>query len=270
MNLSKRSFIKETFVCSQGRGKRVITVHGGPGLNHQYLKYGLIPLESEYCLVYYDQLGCGESLINISDINIKNCCLQLKEVIENFSFENPIILLAHSWGCLLVLETLKQWPHLNIGTCVFISPMPFSKREWDRCQNLFWNKLSDNIKQDIAEINSSNIKDKDFLLFNKILPFYVHAALDVRQLHINEYNGAVQESLIRQLGDYKYTESQLKAVLPSKTIVFYGDKDFVWQDIKVPQYIQEKSIFLHNVGHFPFYESPKKFKLCLESSLDRA
>jgi pimeloyl-ACP methyl ester carboxylesterase len=42
-----------------GTGDPIFVVHGGPGLDHRYLRPGLDVLASSHALVYYDQRGTG-------------------------------------------------------------------------------------------------------------------------------------------------------------------------------------------------------------------
>ena len=44
-----------------GSGAPIVVIHGGPGLDHNYLQPGLDILSSRNALVYYDQRGTGRS-----------------------------------------------------------------------------------------------------------------------------------------------------------------------------------------------------------------
>ena len=44
-----------------GSGSPIVVIHGGPGLDHNYLQPGLDILASRNTLVYYDQRGTGRS-----------------------------------------------------------------------------------------------------------------------------------------------------------------------------------------------------------------
>src|SRR5262245_42062015 len=56
----------DVFFTSSRRGAPpgrppMLTLHGGPGLDHTYVARGLDMLSDEFELIYYDQLGNGRS-----------------------------------------------------------------------------------------------------------------------------------------------------------------------------------------------------------------
>src|SRR5262249_41403337 len=51
----------QLFVHEEGRGQPVIVLHGGPGLDSNYLAPDFAPLARHHRLVFYDQRGSGRS-----------------------------------------------------------------------------------------------------------------------------------------------------------------------------------------------------------------
>jgi proline iminopeptidase len=51
----------DVFVVTHGSGRPLVTLHGGPGLDHTHFRPWLDPLGALRTLVYYDLLGSGRS-----------------------------------------------------------------------------------------------------------------------------------------------------------------------------------------------------------------
>jgi proline iminopeptidase len=49
------------FYHTQGAGKPVLVIHGGPGFPIRQPLTALVPLAGQYKFYYYDQRGCGRS-----------------------------------------------------------------------------------------------------------------------------------------------------------------------------------------------------------------
>ena len=82
----------------------LLVLHGGPGFPHNYLK----PLESlsdERPIVFYDQLGCGNS-DRPEDPNLwhtERFVEELAKVRQSLNLEQAHIL-GHSWGSMLAID----------------------------------------------------------------------------------------------------------------------------------------------------------------------
>lgn len=89
----------------------LLTLHGGPGATH----YGLLPLEkiaeSGRAVIFYDQLGCGNSDCP-DDPSLWSVNLFLDELIairRELELEQ-IHLFGHSWGGMLAMEYVLTQP----------------------------------------------------------------------------------------------------------------------------------------------------------------
>ena len=87
-----------------GEGDPVVVVHGGPGLDHQYLRPGLDVLASSRALIYYDQRGTGRSDADLdsASINLSTFVEDIDELRQALGYER-ITLLGHSFGGLIAL-----------------------------------------------------------------------------------------------------------------------------------------------------------------------
>jgi proline-specific peptidase len=112
-----------------GGGLPLVLLHGGPGSTHLGLNM-LEPLADERRVVFYDQLGCGNSS-QPSDPSLWTVELfvaELANLREKLGLER-IHLLGHSWGGQLALEyALTQPPGLE---SLVLSSTLSSARLWE-------------------------------------------------------------------------------------------------------------------------------------------
>ncbi len=113
----------------------LLVLHGGPGSGHNYL----LPLaelaEKGQQIVFYDQLGCGESSASEDrhDWSINLFIAELNELRIQLGLEK-INLLGHSWGGMLAIEYILSKPS-GINKLVLSSSMisiPLYQREVDK------------------------------------------------------------------------------------------------------------------------------------------
>lgn len=106
----------------------LLVLHGGPGFPHNYLK----PLESlsdERPVVFYDQLGCGNS-DRPEDPNLwhtERFVEELAKVRQSLNLEQAHIL-GHSWGSMLATDYALTQPE-GIVSLILASP-PLSIPRW--------------------------------------------------------------------------------------------------------------------------------------------
>jgi proline iminopeptidase len=90
---------------------KVLTLHGGPGMNHEYLEVltSYLP-KNGFELYYYDQLGCGQSDRPLNDRlwTLPGYLDELEQVRQALGL-NQFVLYGHSWGGILALEYALQY-----------------------------------------------------------------------------------------------------------------------------------------------------------------
>jgi len=94
-----------------GSGDPIVVIHGGPGLDHNYLRPGLDVLAQGHTLVYYDQRGTGRSAVDLDSaaINIDSFVEDIEGLREVLGYER-ITLLAHSFGGLIGIQYALRHP----------------------------------------------------------------------------------------------------------------------------------------------------------------
>jgi proline iminopeptidase len=94
-----------------GAGDPIIVVHGGPGLDHSYLRPGLDMLASAHSLVYYDQRGTGRSdfPLDSASINLAKFVSDIDDLRQVLGYER-VTVLGHSFGGLIALAYARAHP----------------------------------------------------------------------------------------------------------------------------------------------------------------
>lgn len=95
----------------------VLFLHGGPGASETALfrKYNSV-LEKDFTLVFWDQRGTTKSYskhIPKESMNLSQLMMDANDLIEYLKKEfskDKIILVGHSWGSVLGMELVKQYP----------------------------------------------------------------------------------------------------------------------------------------------------------------
>lgn len=110
----------------------VIVVHGGPGLDYDYLK-PLKPLSKDYRVVFYDQRGTGLSpRVGKPYPTLEQSVDDLHSIVGHFSNGGKVKLIGHSWGGALVVGYLSKYPS-TVSQAVIVEPAfldPAGAKAW--------------------------------------------------------------------------------------------------------------------------------------------
>lgn len=88
----------------------VVVVHGGPGGAYSYL-LNLHQLANDYFVVFYDQRGAGLSpRVPASELSLQSSIDDLHRIVNHYGKGEPVYLIGHSWGGMLVGGYIGQYP----------------------------------------------------------------------------------------------------------------------------------------------------------------
>lgn len=124
----------------------VIVVHGGPGLDLEYLK-PLKELSNDYQVIFYDQRGTGLSpRVDKKFLTIEQNLEDLHSIVQHFSNGKKVKLIGHSWGATLVVGYLSKYPG-NISQAVIVEPFILYPgapvKEWvEKTKNMMFDMAS--------------------------------------------------------------------------------------------------------------------------------
>jgi len=104
-----------------GEGDPIIVVHGGPGMDHNYLRPGLDVLASSRALVYYDQRGTGRSdaTLDSASINLDAFVNDIDELRQALGYDR-VVVLGHSFGGLIAVAYAMDHPE-NVRALVLMN-----------------------------------------------------------------------------------------------------------------------------------------------------
>ena len=129
---------------TQGEGKPVLIIHGGPGIPYTKNWSGLDSLSNQYPFYSYDQRGCGKSTRPFDKFESSNFYQNMKALDENLGLpaqiadieqirrklkQDKIILIGHSFGgflaCMYAIEFPQHVESMVLVISVSITPFLF-------------------------------------------------------------------------------------------------------------------------------------------------
>jgi proline iminopeptidase len=158
----------------------VIVLHGGPGGDYRSL-LGLQALADEYFVVFYDQRGSGLSeRIPAEQITYQSTLEDLNAFIELFGKGEPVHLVGHSWGGMLVSGYLGYAPE-KVNKAVMAEPGFLNAQEQKDWQE-YYGKLTSSpdflwvaARAGFAALHVNGPDEyasEDFLVGANILPYF--------------------------------------------------------------------------------------------------
>jgi proline iminopeptidase len=138
-----------------GSGEPIIIVHGGPGLDHRYLRPGLDILAARHQLIYYDQRGTGRSdaALDSSAINLDAFVEDIDALREGLGFER-VTVLTHSFGSLFGLEYARRHPE-HLRALILMNPVEPGTRFRDETATRQRAARTEEDSTELAELMSS-------------------------------------------------------------------------------------------------------------------
>jgi len=110
------------------KGNPLLTLHGGPGVPHDYLE-PLEDLSADRPVVFYDQLGCGNSdKPNDTSLWTVDRFVQELAILRESLKLGRVHLLGHSWGSMLAVEYFLATKPRGICSMVLSGPAMSASR----------------------------------------------------------------------------------------------------------------------------------------------
>jgi proline iminopeptidase len=105
----------------------LLCLHGGPGYPHDYLE-PLAALADERPIIFYDQLGCGNSErpTDASLWILDRFVVELRQLVAALHIER-VHILGHSWGSMLLMDYALTRPS-ELASLILASPCMSVKR----------------------------------------------------------------------------------------------------------------------------------------------
>lgn len=142
----------------------LLCLHGGPGACHDYLTSLDAIADTGRQVIYYDQLGCGNSSIPVSNPAMWTIPLYVEEVdvVRRALGLDRIHLLGQSWGGMLAMEYMFTQP-VGIASLT-IASSPSSMIQWVEEANRLRDELPTEIQATLLKHEAAGTyKDPEYL-----------------------------------------------------------------------------------------------------------
>lgn len=129
----------------------LLCLHGGPGATHDYLESLDAVADTGRRVIYYDQLGCGKSVIPVSNPSLWTIPLYVEEVavVRQALGLEQIHLLGQSWGGMLAMEYMFTQP--DGVASLTIASSPASMIQWMSEANRLREQLPPDVQATLLE-----------------------------------------------------------------------------------------------------------------------
>jgi proline iminopeptidase len=270
----------ELFYGVYGSGEDTLyVIHGGPGLDHQYLLPDLEALEDSHTLIAYDQRGAGRSTV-VADPSLLTLDAHLADLdaVRKYFGTDRAAFLGHSWGALLIARYALDYPE-RAAKLVLASPGPIRLHPYD--EQFFphvtaWmgdselaelDKLMGAFENPDAEIRAAC---RDFFsLFKRGYFHDVEDPVALREMHGEFCTGTedgirnlwtVNSFTLESLGNHDWRYDFDKIDIPVLVItgvsdVFPVDNFLEWE----AAFPNSELVLIESAGHYPHVEQPGYF-----------
>jgi proline iminopeptidase len=254
-----------------GRGEPLLLIHGGPGMEHTYLRPYIDRLANHFELIYYDQRATGrsEGEADSATITIATFVSDIEAVRKSLGIEK-VNILGHSWGGLLAMFYALEYPD-HVRSLILVSTAGASS---DYYRPYFANLASVYTHEDSLELirltNSENFYTGDSEIIEQYYRIawrrllYDVSLIDKLNLSVTEktaINGRhIPFLLFRELAEYDIHDRI--ATLNVPTLLIHGEHDSLPWEVsqKIHNYMRLSEFHLfEECGHFPYLEQPDEF-----------
>jgi proline iminopeptidase len=284
---------------SQGKGKPVLILHGGPGMPPYEPWKGLASVKG-FSFTYYHQRGCGHStrpvdkfpsqnfIQNLSTLNkLLGLKTQLADIerIRHLLKQEKLILIGHSYGAFLATLYAFEFPE-RVEKLVLISPadvlsLPSAYGGMDQIKNYLSAEEQDKFDAFVKEyFNYGTIfqkSEEELARINGGFGKFYLAALEKKGIHAaggteptQGIGGWTVHALYLSLG-MKYDLREYLNRIQAPVLVIHGARD-IQPEAASQQFaaLVQKGIFkvIAGASHFAFEETPEEFASAIRDFLD--
>lgn len=256
----------------RGSGPPCLVIHGGLGLDHQYLLRTLEPLEEHLSLIYYDQRGNGQSgRPQRGTITMEQLADDAAALIEHIA-GSPVILFGHSYSGFVAQELALRHPE-RVRALILVDTTPgqlgADEREDEQEQGPPLPPAMVDLMSTVPESDSAMA-----YLMSGIVPYYLHGHDTTAATAALEGTHFSAEALVRGfevLASWSSVDRLHSISIP--TLLLWGRHDLVCsapQAKRIASRIRGAELhYFENSGHLPWLEEPESFFATLTGWLER-
>lgn len=279
---------------SEGEGRPVLVIHGGPGIPPERPWQGLSDLTSDFKFYYYHQRGCGDSTRPIQNFESKNYYQNMKDLdaklgmgqqiadierIRKILNQDKLIIIGHSYGGFMATLYALEFPQ-NVEKLVLVNPAGVLKLPpTDQDMNMFsvignnlpakdketfkdWQKRYFDygrlFEQDEKSLQQLNYEFITF--YEKYLVEQDTSLADHDRPKRENIGGWMVQAMYLSVGrSYDYRQKLLDIEMP--TLIIQGGQDFSTKAAyEYESYLGNTKLeFMEAAGHFVYNEFPEEF-----------
>jgi proline iminopeptidase len=272
----------QLFVKEIGRGSPVVVLHGGPGLDMNYLVDDLAPLADRHRLIFYDQRGGGRSTLStgvtadqhVADLDRLRRQLRLRR----------LTLLGHSWGGGLAALYAIAHPD-RVDRLILADAIPARRSGLQGYRQELESRLTEDelarYRDALALREHARSPDEHVAACRAFWGVFARAYFSDPAAASRDKgdlcavpgeaiaNGlAANESVMGRLGDYDWRAAASRLRVP--VLVIHGARDPIrldnareWADT-IPN---AKLVVIPDAGHMSYVEQPDRFFSAVEAFL---
>jgi proline iminopeptidase len=260
------------YFVTEGYGEPLLVIHGGPGMEHTYLRPHIDQLAGQYEIVYYDQRATGRSggEADSGSITIATFVNDIEAIRTSLGIRE-LNVLGHSWGGLLAMFYALEYPY-NVSSLILVSTAGASS---DYYAPYFANLASIYTHEDSLELMELTGSDGFYSGDPEIIRQYYRIAwknllydkslIDKMNLSVTEttaLNGRrIPHLLFRELAEYDMHDRLATLNIP--TLLIHGEHDALPWEVsqKIHNYMRLSEFHLiEECGHFPYLEKSEEFR----------
>jgi proline iminopeptidase len=270
---------------SEGKGRNVLIVHGGPGYPFAQPWPGLEPLTNEYRFHYYDQRGCGQSTRPIDRLPSTNYYENMKaldqtlglgaqvadmERIRQILGEGKLILIGHSFGGFLASLYAAEFPD-KVEAMILVAPadvLVMPQKEGGLFEEVR-KRLPEDMQEEYAAyleeyLDFKNIFSKseaDLVALNEGFGKYYGTVFEASIPEQGRSGGWMVWAMYLSMGTRHDYRNALKDV-NAPVLVIHGADDLQPEEASrtyVDAFPNARFHVIEDTTHFAFYEQPEEF-----------
>lgn len=162
-----------------GNGEPILFLHGGPGCCHDSFAPFFLPLAEHCQVIYFDQLGCGQSDWNVpGEYHLDDELAVIEQIREHLGYQQ-LTVVGESWGTMLGLQYASKFPQ-RVKRLILLSSVGYGMEQMKLFGSRLMERVSAAHQQQLADIDtqrkSKSIDTATALsLSQQILnPYYLH------------------------------------------------------------------------------------------------
>lgn len=248
-----------------GTGDPILVVHGGPGLDHAYLRPGLDALATRNTLVYYDQRGTGRSSAELtgSVINLDTFVDDIDALRQALGHET-ISVLGHSFGSLIALEYARRYPD-QLRALILMNPVEPGTRYAEETQERRRARAAEVDEQALQDLRSTEaFEARDPATLSEVYRLAFRplvrdpAVIDALDLDLAGTTARNGQDVARLLGESLGTVDwwDRLATIETPTLVIHGRYDAPPAEMarELAEALPLGTFGALDSGHFPYVE----------------